>query len=326
MRHVSLEVRRGECLLVLGPNRSGKSQLLRASAGLTPNVAGSVLLDGKTLAPTRREVQKRIGFMPKPPGRRRRGGEGRKRGGPSMALGVFPHTTVREDLEFFASCLRIPRHKRARLIDDVLALFDMSNEAEEISSSLSYDRRAKLFFARVILHNPDLLLLEEPLPAFEGNPGEFWGIISELKRMGKGIVLTTATPEAAGPEVDRIAVLYGGVILDSGDPEAVLSRVQEAGWPPPKKMYGGFLPVPRSRSTRPYPPPPGATRSVVSQDVPRASPHPPPPPEPIYLPSGDDERSPPPDDPGPSTPISAGDEKGPDGGDAGEEGPERGDV
>ena len=89
-------------------------------------------------------------------------------------------------------------------------------------------------------HNPDLLLLNEPLPAFRENPGEFWGIVNELKRMGKGILLTTSDPDAIGEDVDRIDVLYGGVILDSGSPLEVIGRVREAGWPPPRRMYGGF--------------------------------------------------------------------------------------
>jgi polar amino acid transport system ATP-binding protein len=234
MRTVSFTLARGECLAVLGPSRSGKTHLLRATAGLAGLGAGQVLLDGAPLVPTRREVQRRIGLMPAPP----RGPESEEMKTP---LGVFPHTTVREDLEFFAACLRIPRRRWARLIDDVLALVDLSEAADQEASRLSPTRLGKLFFARVILHNPDLLLLDEPLPAFGEHPAEFWGIVEELKRMGKGVLLTSADPAGLANGPDRVVVLYGGLIVDSGPPAALLERVRAAGWPPPARMYGGFL-------------------------------------------------------------------------------------
>jgi ABC-2 type transport system ATP-binding protein len=255
---IDLEVNRGETVAVLGASRSGKTHLLRASSGLAGITGGRIRLEGVPLSKTRREVRKRIGFMPKPPGRPEASGEGRPPRRAPKAFGVFPRTSVREDLDFFASCLRIPRPRRGALIADVLQLVDLAGVADEEAESLPQKLVAKLFFARVVLHNPDLLLLDDPLPAFSENPAEFWGILEEMKRMGKGVLLTTRDPATLTEGPDRVAVLHAGRIADRGEAGEVLGRVAKAGWPPPPMRFGGIRRARRRRlpPIRSAPPPP----------------------------------------------------------------------
>jgi ABC-type multidrug transport system ATPase subunit len=245
---LALKVERGSTVAVLGHRHAGKTLLLRAAAGLTTSDAGKILVDGVPVS--KPAAVRKVGFMPRPPGRP---GAGQTRVLPRLAAsgGVFPHTTVREDLEFFAACQRIDRRDRSRLIGDVLALTDLENCTEERTDRLGFGRQAKLFFARAILHNPDLLLLDDPCPAFSANLPEFWEILGALKGMGKGILLTGTDPAEFRDGPDRLAVLYGGRILDDGRPAEVLERLAKAGWPPPPMIFGGLAvrrPPPRPRA------------------------------------------------------------------------------
>ncbi|HVZ74652.1 MAG TPA: ABC transporter ATP-binding protein [Polyangia bacterium] len=204
---VSFDVAPGEAFGLLGPNGAGKTTTFRVLAGLIPADGGTVALDGQATAPTDRGYRARLGVVFQEP---------------SLDLKL----SGRENLRLGAALYGLPRAVAAARIDEALALMDLGARADEPTAKYSGGMRRRVEIARVLLHDPALLLLDEPGRGVDPEAlRRIWDELGTLRATrGTSVVVTTHQPEEA-ERCDRIALLDGGRVTAVGTPDELRARV-----------------------------------------------------------------------------------------------------
>jgi ABC-2 type transport system ATP-binding protein len=204
---VSFDVHAGEILGLLGPNGAGKTTAFRVLAGLLPADGGSIERDGAAASPAERRYRARLGVVFQEP---------------SIDLKL----TGRENLALGAALYGLPRADAARRIDEALGLMELGARANEAAASYSGGMRRRVEIARVLLHDPDLLLLDEPGRGVDPEAlRRIWDQLGMLRRTrGVSIVVTTHQPEES-ERCDRIVILDGGRVCATGTPDELRGRV-----------------------------------------------------------------------------------------------------
>ena len=244
---ISFTLEGGSIMGVLGTHSISKTTFLRMLAGLSSISDGKVLVDRRPVS--RAATRLKIGYMPR-------------------RTGVYRRISVQEFLEFFGAAYRMPRKVVASVIEDVLRLVDLLEVRNALTTSLSEEQLLKLAFGRILIHNPPLLLLDEPLDAF-GPEGfeQFKAIVQELKAMGKSVLFTCLDPDVIRGFADLAAVLHRGRFVDCGPADEVLSRVDAHGWPPPARVQPFPWPSRPGSPTRPLPPAPAAPSPEIVEEA-----------------------------------------------------------
>lgn len=204
---ISFEVRAGEVFGLLGPNGCGKSTTLRVLAGLLVPDACDLTLDGERVAPGDRALRTRMGVVFQSPS-------------------LDPRLSARENLELSARLQRVPRAERARRVDDALDYAQLRERASDPVTNLSGGMKRRLELARALLHEPELLLMDEPTTGLdELSFQRTWRRIAELRaRRGISVLLTTHRADEA-ERCDRLAVIDQGRIVAMDTPAALAERV-----------------------------------------------------------------------------------------------------
>jgi ABC-2 type transport system ATP-binding protein len=204
---VSFAVYPGEILGLLGPNGAGKTTAFRLLSGLITSDGGTIELDGAPASPADRRYRARLGVVFQEP---------------SIDLKL----TGRENLALGAALYGLPRAQAARRIDQALALMDLGARAGEPTSSYSGGMRRRIEIARVLLHDPDLLLLDEPGRGVDPDAlRRIWDQLGALRRERRvSIIVTTHQPEEA-ERCDRIVILDAGRVCAAGTPDELRARV-----------------------------------------------------------------------------------------------------
>ena len=189
---VDLRVEPGEFLTLLGPSGCGKTTILRMISGFETPTAGAVLLDGRdvtALPPYRRDVNQVF-----------------------QSYALFPHLSVRGNVEFGLRMKRVPRHERDRRVDEAVALVSLSGLESRKPEQLSGGQKQRVALARALVCQPRVLLLDEPLAALDAKLRRAMQI--ELKRLqsrvGITFIFVTHDQEEALVMSDRIAVMNHG--------------------------------------------------------------------------------------------------------------------
>ena len=189
---VSFEVPEREIFGFVGPNGAGKTTTLRILAALLEPTSGRAFIDGTDVTKDRRKVHARIGYMPD-------------------FFGVYDQLTVAEYLDFYAACYRIPKSRRQKIIDDLLALIGMSDRKQQPVDTLSRGLKQRVCLARALVHDPAVLLLDEPASGLDPRARvEMREILKELQGMGKTIVISSHIL----PELTELCTMIG--IIDRG--------------------------------------------------------------------------------------------------------------
>jgi putative spermidine/putrescine transport system ATP-binding protein len=203
---VSLSVRRGELLTLLGPSGSGKSTLLKAIAGFEAIDKGKLSLEGVDLAslpPARRE----IGMV-------------------FQNYALFPHMTVAENVAFPLKMRGVPKQEIAQRVDEILQKVHLGNFGNRYPKQLSGGQQQRVALARAVVFQPKLLLLDEPFGALDRKLRE--GMQEEVRalqrRLGLTTIFITHDQEEALMMSDRIAVMQSGELLQVGVPEEIYAR------------------------------------------------------------------------------------------------------
>lgn len=206
LEDVSFTVGRGEIFGFVGPNGAGKTTTLRIIATLQIPTEGNVWLDDVNVVEEPEWVRRRIGYMPD-------------------HIGVYPGLTVAEYLEFFAGAFRLPASRRRSVIDEVVELTDLGSLLEKQVEYLSKGMRQRLCLAQTLIHDPELLILDEPASGLDPRARiEFRVLLRELRRMGKTIILSShILGELA--ICDAVGVIERGRLLAHGRVEDIVAAL-----------------------------------------------------------------------------------------------------
>jgi len=190
--HVSFEVPKGEIFGFVGPNGAGKTTTLRILAALLEPTSGRALVDGADVIEHPDLVHDRLGYMPD-------------------FFGVYDQLTAAEYLDFYAACYRQPRARRKKVADDLLELVGLSDRRDQAVDTLSRGLKQRLCLARALVHDPAVLLLDEPASGLDPRARvEMREILKELQTMGKTIVISSHIL----PELTELCSMIG--IIDQG--------------------------------------------------------------------------------------------------------------
>src|SRR5450432_40362 len=202
----TLDIPRGAVYGFIGPNGAGKSTLLRILAALISPSRGEVWFENAEVSQHPSLVQRKIGYMPD-------------------FFGVYPDLTTIEYLEFYAGIHEISRKKRKRIIEDLLELVDLAPKRDELVETLSRGMKQRLCLARALIHDPDILLLDEPASGLDPRGRvELRELVHSLQSIGKTVIISShILPELAEMCTD-IAILQEGRLVASGDVEHIVQR------------------------------------------------------------------------------------------------------
>jgi lipooligosaccharide transport system ATP-binding protein len=206
---IEFSVKRGETFGLLGPNGAGKSTTMRMIACRTPLTSGELLVEGLDVSTHARQIRALIGVVP-------------------QENNLDPDLNVRRNLIIYASYYRIPAKDAAHRADELLKFIGMSHRGDAKIDHLSGGMKRRLMIARALLHNPRLLVLDEPTTGLDPQVRqEIWQKLEELRRVrGVTILLSTHYMDEAEKLCERLVVMDHGHILAGGKPrDFVLSKV-----------------------------------------------------------------------------------------------------
>lgn len=190
--HASFEVPKGEIFGFVGPNGAGKTTTLRILAALLEPTSGRAFIDGANVIQQPDLVHERLGYMPD-------------------FFGVYDQLTAGEYLDFYAACYRQPKARRKKIADDLLELVGLSDRRDQSVDTLSRGLKQRLCLARALVHDPAVLLLDEPASGLDPRARvEMREILKELQSMGKTIVISSHIL----PELTELCTMVG--IIDQG--------------------------------------------------------------------------------------------------------------
>ena len=203
---LSFAVGAGEIFGLIGPNGAGKTTTLRILATLVAPSAGDARIDGLSVADEPEAVRAAIGYMPD-------------------SFGVYDGNTVEEYLEFFAGAYRVPSRRRSGVVADVLALTDLDGLKGRMVAELSRGMKQRLCLARTLIHDPKVLILDEPASALDPRARiELRALLKELSRMGKTIVISSHILTELAGLCSAVAIIERGRLVDAGSLERLQSR------------------------------------------------------------------------------------------------------
>ncbi|MDQ3855816.1 MAG: ABC transporter ATP-binding protein [Chloroflexota bacterium] len=204
---VSLDVERGAIFGFVGPNGAGKTTAIRILCTLLEPTSGEAWVDGCSVRDEPVEVRKRIGYMPD-------------------FFGVYEDMKVWEYIDFFARCYEVPQERRAKLADELLGLVDLGHKKEAYVESLSRGMKQRLCLARTLVHDPELLILDEPASGLDPRARiEMRELLKELRAMGKTIVLSSHILAELADVCTHIGIIERGRLLATGRVDSMIQRL-----------------------------------------------------------------------------------------------------
>ena len=207
VRDLDLDVPRGATYGLIGPNGAGKTTTLSVIASLLQPTAGSVRVAGSDPARDPRTVRRRLGYMPD-------------------VLGVYDSTTVAEYLEFFAGAYRVPRKQWPALLDGLLELVDLTGKRDAQVNSLSRGMKQRLSLARALVHDPDLLILDEPASGLDPRARiDLRTLLLTLREMGKTVLISSHILPELQEVCTDVAIIEAGRLLAAGSPRSILDQL-----------------------------------------------------------------------------------------------------
>lgn len=207
--HVSFRVRPGEVFGLLGPNGAGKTTSLRMVMGLLVPDGGYAEVDGVSTGPNSAAVRAKIGMV-------------------STNDGVYPWLTVREMLLYFADLYSIDPKLAHQRLDDLAQALSLKGFLDQRCSTLSTGQRQRVILARGLMHDPPVMLLDEPTRGLDvvGSQTVF-EFIAHLKQSGKAVLLSTHRLDEAERVCDHFGLLHRGCLLHSGTLSDLQAKIGE---------------------------------------------------------------------------------------------------
>ena len=224
---ISFTLEEGTILGFIGPNGAGKSTTMRILATLDVPTAGSVLLDGKSVVDSPDQVRPLLGYMPD-------------------RYGTYDDMTVVEFLDFFARAYRLKGAERKKRVDSVMEFAGLVPLADKLTVALSKGMKQRVALGRTLLHDPRLLILDEPADGLDPRARiELRELLKALSAQGKAVLISSHILTELSEICDTCAIIEQGKLLATGPVSEILQRT--AGSAPhcdfQLKLFGAGAPV-----------------------------------------------------------------------------------
>ena len=219
VRQVSFDVTRGTIFGLVGSDGAGKSTLLRIIATMIKPASGTILIDGLDAVSEKKQVKKRIGYMP-------------------QRFGLYQDLTVNENIDFFMDIYGIRGDERKKRKERYLGFSNLLPFLDRQAGNLSGGMKQKLGLACVLVHEPQMLILDEPTNGVDPvSRMEFWDILNQMRQNGMTILVSTAYLDE-GEKCDSVGLMHRAQLLVKAPPaeirsnfasleEAIIARIQE---------------------------------------------------------------------------------------------------
>ena len=207
VNNISFNIESGEIFGLVGPNGAGKTTTMRMLVTLLKPDKGEILVNGYSVRKKQNEVRRIIGFMPD-------------------SFGVYGDMTVQEYLDFFGACYKIPPNQRSHLITDLLDLVDLGHRRDDMVDTLSTGLKQRLGLARVLIHDPNILVLDEPASGLDPRARvEIRELLLEVARLGKTIIFSSHILADVGELCTRVGIIEDGKLAAIGTLQQLSERV-----------------------------------------------------------------------------------------------------
>jgi ABC-2 type transport system ATP-binding protein len=208
LNNLNLTINEGDCFGFIGPNGAGKTTTIKILATLLKPSSGQANIAGLTIGYQNRQIRPMIGYVPD-------------------FMGAYEDMVVTEYLEFFAAAYNIHGQNRKKVVADVLELTDLGYKATAEVNSLSRGMQQRLAVARVLLHDPKVLLMDEPASGLDPRARiEMRELLKELRRMGKTILISSHILPELAELCNVVGIIERGQLLFSGTVEEILRRAK----------------------------------------------------------------------------------------------------
>jgi ABC-2 type transport system ATP-binding protein len=208
VQQLNLKIDEGEMFGFIGPNGAGKSTTIRFLATLLKASRGEGMLNGYSVTHDPMNVRRSLGYMPD-------------------NFGVYDGMKVWEFLDFFAVAYQIGKSKRKKIINDVLELLDLTHKRDDYVNGLSRGMKQRLCLAKTLVHDPPVLILDEPASGLDPRARiEVKALLKELRRMGKTILISSHILTELADCCTSIGIIERGQLLMSGPIDEVYRRIR----------------------------------------------------------------------------------------------------
>ncbi|MFH1676139.1 MAG: ABC transporter ATP-binding protein [bacterium] len=208
LSQISFDIEQGDIFGYIGPNGAGKTTTIKILATLLLPSSGEAFIDGNDVVRNPMQVRKIIGYMPD-------------------YFGVYDEMKAWEYLDFFAACYRIPKLKRMGIIDDVLELTDLTSKKEAFVHELSRGMKQRLCLARCLVHDPKVLLLDEPASGLDPRARiELRELLKELGRMGKTILVSSHILTELADFCNTVGIIEAGKMVLFGNIDKIIREIK----------------------------------------------------------------------------------------------------
>lgn len=207
--HLTLSVGKGAICGFVGPNGAGKTTTMRIMAGLLNATSGTVIIDGVDVTKNPRALREKIGYMPD-------------------FFGVYDNLKVTEYMDFYAGAYGIPYKERGPIIDNLLEIVDLSHKKESYVDSLSRGMKQRLCLARSLVHDPELLILDEPASGLDPRARvEMKEVLKQLQEMGKTILISSHILPELAEMCTEVCIINGGKLAAQGSVQEIMQKLTQ---------------------------------------------------------------------------------------------------
>ncbi len=202
VKNISLNVSKGEVFGLVGSDGAGKSTLLRLIATMMKPSSGEIFIDNFNVVAEKQKIKNIIGYMP-------------------QRFGLYQDLTVDENMQFFLDVFDVPRAQRKSRKDKYLGFSNLLPFTNRLAGNLSGGMKQKLGLACVLVHEPQVLILDEPTNGVDPvSRSEFWDILGHMQKEGMTIIVSTAYLDE-GEKCDRLGLMHKSILLETAPPAVV---------------------------------------------------------------------------------------------------------
>jgi ABC-2 type transport system ATP-binding protein len=210
VNNLSMEIDKGDIFGFIGPNGAGKTTTIKILATLLKPTQGFALVCGYNVLTQADDVKRVMGYMPD-------------------NFGVYDDMKVWEYLDFFAAAYKIEKARRKQIIDDVLELTDLTHKKNDYVEALSRGMKQRLCLAKTLVHDPQVLLLDEPASGLDPRARiELRELLKELRNMGKTILISSHILTELADFCNSVGIIEQGNLLYAGDIKTITDRLRGA--------------------------------------------------------------------------------------------------